>query len=192
MRLERLYDAIESRCRRAGRSGAEGAYRQPQSHPRSGPGRRRARGRRCSKVVSSPRPSHRKWSRSSPGRRGSGSSRRRLSPRHLRALAQRVEVADSEVRIMGSKGDLLQNPCRRLGRKIGYARRSQFCSEVADRGDSNPRYGCPYAAFRVRCLQPLGHLSVGPVQILKPGSDSKPGRPAGPGGLSRPSHAGQT
>lgn len=27
---------------------------------------------------------------------------------HLRALAQRVEVADHEVRIMGSKGDLLR------------------------------------------------------------------------------------
>jgi hypothetical protein len=27
-------------------------------------------------------------------------------------------------------------------------------------GDSNPRYGCPYAAFRVRCIQPLCHLSV--------------------------------
>ena len=26
--------------------------------------------------------------------------------------------------------------------------------------DSNPRYGCPYAAFRVRCFQPLSHLSV--------------------------------
>jgi hypothetical protein len=28
--------------------------------------------------------------------------------------------------------------------------------------DSNPRYGCPYAAFRVRCIQPLCHLSAGP------------------------------
>ena len=27
--------------------------------------------------------------------------------------------------------------------------------------DSNPRYGCPYAAFRVRCFQPLSHLSAG-------------------------------
>jgi hypothetical protein len=27
-------------------------------------------------------------------------------------------------------------------------------------GDSNPRYGCPYAAFRVRCIQPLCHLSI--------------------------------
>src|SRR5215471_1518901 len=26
-------------------------------------------------------------------------------------------------------------------------------------GDSNPRYSCPYAAFRVRCFQPLSHLS---------------------------------
>ena len=26
--------------------------------------------------------------------------------------------------------------------------------------DSNPRYSCPYAAFRVRCFQPLSHLSV--------------------------------
>src|SRR5215216_6311712 len=27
--------------------------------------------------------------------------------------------------------------------------------------DSNPRYGYPYAAFRVRCFQPLSHLSAG-------------------------------
>src|SRR3974390_686858 len=27
--------------------------------------------------------------------------------------------------------------------------------------DSNPRYGCPYAAFRVRCDRPLCHLSGG-------------------------------
>jgi site-specific DNA recombinase len=32
----------------------------------------------------------------------------------------------------GIEGRSAQNPCRRLGRKIGYARRSQFCSEVAD------------------------------------------------------------
>src|SRR6185437_7808587 len=27
--------------------------------------------------------------------------------------------------------------------------------------DSNPRYPCEYAAFRVRCFQPLSHLSAG-------------------------------
>ena len=26
-------------------------------------------------------------------------------------------------------------------------------------GDSNPRYGCPYAGFRIRCFRPLSHLS---------------------------------
>ena len=31
--------------------------------------------------------------------------------------------------------------------------------------DSNPRYGCPYAAFRVRCFQPLSHLSK-PLKAL--------------------------
>ena len=31
---------------------------------------------------------------------------------HLRALAQRVEVADREVRIVGSKSNLLQTPRR--------------------------------------------------------------------------------
>jgi hypothetical protein len=31
--------------------------------------------------------------------------------------------------------------------------------------DSNPRYGCPYAAFRVRCDRPLCHLSK-PLKLL--------------------------
>lgn len=74
---------------------------------------------------------------------------------HLRALAQRVEVADGEVRIMGSKSRLLQalvangsvNSVPIQGLKWRRGR------------DLNPRYGCPYAAFRVRCIQPLCHLS---------------------------------
>jgi ribosomal protein L18E len=36
---------------------------------------------------------------------------------HLRALAQRVEVADREVRIMGSKGELLRTPTAAAGVK---------------------------------------------------------------------------
>lgn len=74
---------------------------------------------------------------------------------HLRALAQRVEVAESEVRIMGSKSRLLQalvangsvNSVPTQGLKWRRGR------------DSNPRYPCEYAAFRVRCFQPLSHLS---------------------------------
>ena len=80
---------------------------------------------------------------------------------HLRALAQRVEVADGEVRIMGSKSRLLQV----LTGKNGV-------NSVPTQGlkwrrgrDSNPRYGCPYAAFRVRCFQPLSHLSK-PLRLL--------------------------
>jgi hypothetical protein len=44
---------------------------------------------------------------------------------HLRALARRVEVADREVRIMGSKSDLLRTLAAICGAKIGYWRRSQ-------------------------------------------------------------------
>src|ERR1043166_9387225 len=40
------------------------------------------------------------------------------------------------------------------------AEKIRYFSEIWGRGrDSNPRYGYPYAAFRVRCIQPLCHLS---------------------------------
>jgi site-specific DNA recombinase len=60
---------------------------------------------------------------------------------HLRALAQRVEVADKEVRIMGSKGDLLRTLAAASGAKPAIARRSQFCSEVADGVGFEPTRG---------------------------------------------------
>ena len=46
--------------------------------------------------------------------------------------------------------------------------------------DSNPRYPCEYAAFRVRCFQPLSHLSAGPNGALTPSDGalfSQAGRP---------------
>src|SRR5262249_61537820 len=49
------------------------------------------------------------------------------------------------------------------GSRAGGASRKIFDDEqnAWRRGrDSNPRYGYPYAAFRVRCFQPLSHLSV--------------------------------
>ena len=58
---------------------------------------------------------------------------------HLRALAQRVEVADREVRIMGSKSDLLRTLAAISGVKSAA---SGVRSSVLDwrRGrDSNPR-----------------------------------------------------
>jgi hypothetical protein len=51
---------------------------------------------------------------------------------HLRALAQRVEVADREVRIMGAKSDLLRTLAAISGAKIGGKWRSQFCSGLAE------------------------------------------------------------
>ncbi len=79
---------------------------------------------------------------------------------HLRALAQRVEVADKEVRIMGSKGDLL----RTLAAGAGVAPatpgvRSSVLKWRRGR-DSNPRYGFPYTHFPGVRLRPLGHPST--------------------------------
>ncbi len=48
---------------------------------------------------------------------------------HLRALAQRIEVDQKELRIMGSKS--AANTRRRFKRKNGEFWRAQFCTEVA-------------------------------------------------------------
>ena len=79
---------------------------------------------------------------------------------HLRALAQRVEVADGEVRIMGSKGDLLRTLAAGSGVKSGTVGvRSSVLSWRRER-DSNPRYGFPHTHFPGVRLQPLGHPSA--------------------------------
>ena len=49
-----------------------------------------------------------------------------------RGDAQRARVADEEVRIMESKGELLRELAAASGHEASYARRSQFCSRVAD------------------------------------------------------------
>ena len=74
---------------------------------------------------------------------------------HLRALAQRVEVAKGEVRIMGSKSRLLQTltangsanlvPTQGLNWRRGR--------------DSNPRRACTPYGFQDRRDRPLCHLS---------------------------------
>jgi len=75
---------------------------------------------------------------------------------HLRALAQRVEVAEGEVRIMGSKSRLLQTLVAGSGVNSVPTQGLKWRRE----GDSNPRYGSPYTHFPGVRLQPLGHLSV--------------------------------
>ncbi len=82
---------------------------------------------------------------------------------HIRALAQRVEVADGEVRIMGSKSRLLQV----LTGKNGVNSVPTQGLKWRRRRDSNPRYGFPYTHFPGVRLQPLGH----------PSTKSSPGAP---------------
>ena len=58
---------------------------------------------------------------------------------HLRALAQRVEVADTEVRIMGSKSKLLRTLVAASGGKPGVAGVQSSVLKWRARQDSNPR-----------------------------------------------------
>lgn len=76
---------------------------------------------------------------------------------HLRALAQRVEVAEGEVRIMGSKSRLLQM----LIGKSGVNSVPTQGLKWRRRRDSNPRYAFrAYNDLANRRLQPLGHVSL--------------------------------
>ena len=58
---------------------------------------------------------------------------------HLRALAQRVEVADREVRIMGSKSDLLRTLAAISGVKSATGGVRSSVLDWRSRRDSNPR-----------------------------------------------------
>jgi site-specific DNA recombinase len=60
---------------------------------------------------------------------------------HLRALAQRVEVADGEVRIMGSKNDLLRTLAAASGVRPATPGVRSSVLNWRSRRDSNPRYG---------------------------------------------------
>ena len=60
---------------------------------------------------------------------------------HLRALAQRVEVADGEVRIMGSKSDLLRTLAAASGAGATMGAVPTFVPKWRSGRDSNPRYG---------------------------------------------------
>jgi site-specific DNA recombinase len=61
---------------------------------------------------------------------------------HLRALAQRVEVADGEVRIMGSKGDLL--------RTLAAASGVKSATPGVRSSVLNWRKGCPLDHLKLR------------------------------------------
>ena len=75
---------------------------------------------------------------------------------HLRALAQRAEVAEGEVRIIGSKSRLLQTL---IGNNGVNSVRTQGLKWRTER-DSNPRTAFTVTHFPGVRLQPLGHLST--------------------------------
>ena len=79
---------------------------------------------------------------------------------HLRALAQRVEVADGEVRIIGSKSNLLQTLAAASGVKPATPGVRSSVLKWRRGWDSNPRDACASAGFQDRCLKPLGHPSM--------------------------------
>lgn len=78
---------------------------------------------------------------------------------HLRALAERVELGDDEVRIMGSKSDLLRTLVAAEGGISAAIGPPSQGPKWRKRWDSNPRNGCPLAGFQDRFLKPLGHSS---------------------------------
>ena len=61
---------------------------------------------------------------------------------HLRALAQRVEVADEEVRIMGSKGDLLRTLAAASGAKSATPGVRSSVLKWRRRSPRNPVHEC--------------------------------------------------
>ena len=78
---------------------------------------------------------------------------------HLRALAQRVEVDREEVRIMGSKSNLLRVlAANGVASAVGGV--PTVVLKWRKRWDSNPRSGCPLAGFQDQFLKPLGHSST--------------------------------
>ncbi len=78
---------------------------------------------------------------------------------HLRALAQRVEVADDAIRIMGSKTELLRTLIAGQGRRSAAIGVPRGGLKWRKGWDSNPRWACTHAGFQDRCLKPLGHPS---------------------------------
>ena len=90
---------------------------------------------------------------------------------HLRALAQRVEVAEGEVRIMGSKSRLLQTLVAGSGVNSVPTQGLKWRTER----DSNPRTAFTVTHFPGVRLQPLGHLSA-----LGDGEYTPPALPARP------------
>jgi site-specific DNA recombinase len=70
----------------------------------------------------------------------------------ISSVVDRVEVDDHEIRIIGDKGTLERAVLGGSGSASGGEAGVRSLVRNWRRGwDSNPRYSCPYSAFRVRC-----------------------------------------
>ena len=79
---------------------------------------------------------------------------------HVRAFAQRIEVADDAIRIMGSKNTLLRTLVAAKGGKSAGTGVPGFIPKWRRRRDSNPRDGFPPTPLAGERLRPLGHISA--------------------------------
>ena len=76
------------------------------------------------------------------------------------AAGQVIDPARNERRSDRYKARCLRVLCASLApKRCGELPRTQMNPCWRRGRDSNPRYPCEYAAFRVRCFQPLSHLS---------------------------------
>ena len=82
---------------------------------------------------------------------------------HLRALARRVEVADDEIRIMGSKGNLLRTLAAASGAKPATSGVRSSVLKWRRGRDSNPRYPKRVQRFS------RPPRSTAPAPLLRPG-----------------------
>ena len=73
-----------------------------------------------------------------------------------RSPAGRRTLTDDAVEEPLASGEPMRKPMRKPMEK---PMRKQAKAAWRRGRDSNPRYPCEYAAFRVRCFQPLSHLS---------------------------------
>lgn len=94
---------------------------------------------------------------------------------HLRAFAQRVEVGESHVRIMGSTGTLLRTLASVSSGKSAGIGVPTIGLKWRSRWDSNPRNHLWLGRFQVGCLRPLDHCSV---EFLSASPQAIPDAPA--------------
>jgi site-specific DNA recombinase len=101
-----------------------------------------------------------------------------MQKRYVRAFVSKVTVGRDGVRLEGSGTASAELACSKKSAGVGGVQ--PFVRDWRRGWDSNPRYGFPHTAFRVRRIRPLCHLSAKGLNAGRRAS----GRPEG--GAVRP------